>query len=296
MLFRRLSLIPVLATAVALSSCSMLGGSDDSTEFAAPFTTVNAKDDAGNSDADGDAEPDAAESTKTKDGRNPEDFAVDEATMDTFGVKTAGLECFIQPPGDDNDVLISCDFEFNDPPLMPALDNPEYQSNSVAYRSGYGFKPAVRLGGEPIPMVDLEAGESVDIEGITVEAESDTKATVTYKGHHFTYDGGEYYSDTFPPTKDDYGYADRGVVCGEYIHPGGDRGYIYVVEDGTNCDTAKTVLADYKESDAYADREAATIDGWDCRYHRLPAWSDKKDPRLGCSSDEGYFMVFIPAR
>lgn len=292
MLFSRASLVPILAGAMVVSSCSMLGESEDSGSLAAPFTTINS----GETSTAESTGPKASQSVKAKDGRDPEDFAVEDADIESYGVKSAGIECLIQPEKTDDGAYISCDFEFNDPPLMPEVGGRDFRSNSVGYKSGKGFSPLVRYGGETIPMVELKGGESVELGDVLVEAESDTKVTVNYDGHYSTYDGGEYFSDTFPPTKDANGNADVGVVCGEYIHPGGDRGYIYSVEDGTNCDTAKAVLASYKESDAYSDRGAADIDGWNCRYHRLEGWPESEGERLGCSSAAGYFMVFIPER
>lgn len=193
-----------------------------------------------------------------------------------------------------------CSVGFENPPILPDPENPQWEANMVSYIEGAGFFPkGVVDAGDQVPSQQLEEGEKVDINGVIFEAPSADEFTVQVQDHHFTVkDGGQFSADTYPLKPDTNGYAPVGTVCGETDTNFG-RQKVFVQTDGTNCTTAMEIVDKYvnyewdiKEVNT---RGILELDGWKCS-HREPEFVETPNPyarRIHCEDLSGIGRVIL---
>ncbi|WP_141750583.1 hypothetical protein [Corynebacterium sp. HMSC062A03] len=193
-----------------------------------------------------------------------------------------------------------CFVGFENPPILPDPENPQWEANMVSYKEGAGFFPkGVVDAGDQVPSQQLEEGEKVDIDGVVFEAPNADEFTVRVQDHHFTVkDGGQFSADTYPLKPDSNGYAPVGTICGE-VDTNFGREKVFVQTDGTNCTTAMDIVNKYfnyewdiKEQNS---RGILELDGWKCSY-REPEYIDMPDPdarRLHCGDLSGNGRVIL---
>ena len=243
------------------------------------------------------AEAASATSEKKSGQRSADEFLnapLDHSTMDSYGVTNAdgSSGCMVIP---DND-HVSCRLAFNDPPLVPQVGMPTWESNGLNYEADTGFSPAAFVGGEYRTAGALQPGESVDIEGVTFEALADGGLKGTKDGHEFTISGsGEYHSDTFPPKPAADGTARVGTVCGQANPMGNQDFLVYVAQDGTNCNEAMAALDEYKDAEKGGQALIVPVsNGWGCSVAALDGQPDTPENRhFTCSADNGQQRVVL---
>ena len=194
----------------------------------------------------------------------------------------------------------TCLVGFDNPPIVPDPENPQWEANMVIFKDGAGFFPSgVVDPGDVVPPQLLEEGEKVDINGVVFEAPSADEFTVQVQGHHFTVkDGGQFSADTYPLEPDSNGYAPVGAVCGEADTNFG-RQKVFVQTDGTNCTTAMDIVDKYvnyewdiKEVNT---RGILELDGWKCS-HKEPEFVETPNPyarRIHCEDLSGTGRVIL---
>lgn len=193
-----------------------------------------------------------------------------------------------------------CSVGFENPPILPDPENPQWEANMVSFKDGAGFFPnGVVDPGDQVPSQQLGEGEKVEIDGVIFEAPNADEFTVRVQDHHFTVkDGGQFSADTYPLKPDSNGYAPVGTICGEVDTIFG-REKVFVQTDGTNCTTAMDIVNKYfnyewdiKERNS---RGILELDGWKCSY-REPEYIDMPDPdarRLRCGDLSGNGRVIL---
>ena len=195
----------------------------------------------------------------------------------------------------------SCYLRIDSPPILPDPEKLPWKANIATYDEKVGFVPASLVdGGDAVPTTALNAGERVDIEGMTFEAPSEGEFTVTFKGHQFTVnDKGEFVSDAYPFEQDSNGYGQVGTVCGELDAGNLGRQKVYAQVDGTNCRKAMDVLDQYVNHEWTMEernsRGILKIDGWKCSVTE-PEILQMPDPdarRLQCRDLSGTSRVIL---
>lgn len=305
-----LSLLSLPLLAAGLVACS----SDEGTEASPTFERVpesGAGSTSVDSSADESSDVQSSESDSSSKGkssklkeRDAEDFRATGFRFEQSGTVAWGVA------SPDNKVSCglyedsekpSCYLGIDSPPILPDSENPQWKANIVTYDEKVGFVPASLVdGGDAVPTTALNAGERVDIEGMTFEAPSEGEFTVTFKGHQFTVnDKGEFVSDTYPFEQDSNGYGQVGTVCGELEAGKLGRQKVYAQVDGTNCRKAMDVLDQYVNHEWTMEemnsRGILEVDGWKCSVTE-PDMLEMPDPdarRLQCRDLSGTSRVIL---
>lgn len=193
-----------------------------------------------------------------------------------------------------------CSVGFENPPILPDPENPQWEANMVSFKDGAGFFPnGVVDAGDQVPSQQLGEGEKVEIDGVVFEAPSADEFTVQAQGHQFTVkDGGQFSADTYPFKPDSNGYAPVGTVCGEADTNFG-RQKVFVQTDGTNCTTAMDIVDKYVNYEWKAEevntRGFLKLDGWECA-HKEPEFVETPNPyarRIHCEDLSGTGRVIL---
>ncbi|MDO5032247.1 hypothetical protein [Corynebacterium sp.] len=192
------------------------------------------------------------------------------------------MRCFVQA----NEKAPICDVDYADPPYVPQVGLPEWRANSVGFSESRGFYPSVKMGGEPVDYITLNAGEAVRIGDKDFLADKDGTFSVNYEGHHFKVAGGEYYSDTFPQKPDSTGKASPGTMCGEVTPSGNEHGWVYAAAEGTNCP------AGLEAASQYAAGGSRLQGSWQCRTGVLEGWPKDSERRRMCTNGEQAVVIF----
>lgn len=305
-----LSLLSLPLLAAGLVACS----SDEGTEASPTFERVpesGAGSTSVDSSADESSDVQSSESDSLSKGkssklkeRDAEDFRATGFRFEQSGTVAWGVA------SPDNKVSCglyedsekpSCYLGIDSPPILPDPENLPWKANIVTYDEKVGFVPASLVdGGDAVPTTALNAGERVDIEGMTFEAPSEGEFTVTFKGHQFTVnDKGEFVSDTYPFEQDSNGYGQVGTVCGELEAGKLGRQKVYAQVDGTNCRKAMDVLDQYVNHEWTMEemnsRGILEVDGWKCSVTE-PDMLEMPDPdarRLKCRDLSGTSRVIL---
>ncbi|MCQ9331598.1 hypothetical protein NQ028_07375 [Corynebacterium phoceense] len=289
----------VIGMALVVSACSS-GTSEPvtSTVVVQPSESVSASASSEATPAPSSTAKAAPATSEKKSGqRSADEFLnapLSHSTMNSYGVTNAdgSSGCMVIP---DND-HVSCRLAFNDPPLVPQVGMPIWESNGLNYEADTGFSPAAFVGGEYRTAGSLQPGESVDIEGVTFEALADGGLKGTKDGHEFTISGsGEYHSDTFPPKPAADGTARVGTVCGQANPIGNQDFLVYVAQDGTNCNEAMAALDEYTDAEKGGQALIAPVsNGWGCSFAALDGQPDTPENRhFTCSADNGQQRVVL---
>ena len=309
-----LSLLSLPLLAAGLVACS----SDEGTEATPTFERVpesgaegtstgsSADDssDAQSSESDSDSDSSSkGKSSKLKE-RDAEDFRATGFRFEQSGTVAWGVASPDNKVGcglyEDSEIP-SCYLRIDSPPILPDPEKLPWKANIATYDEKVGFVPASLVdGGDAVPTTALNAGERVDIEGMTFEAPSEGEFTVTFKGHQFTVnDKGEFVSDTYPFEQDSNGYGQVGTVCGELDAGNLGRQKVYAQVDGTNCRKAMDVLDQYVNHEWTMEernsRGILKIDGWKCSVTE-PEILQMPDPdarRLQCRDLSGTSRVIL---
>ena len=309
-----LSLLSLPLLAAGLVACS----SDEGTEATPTFERVpesgaegtstgsSADDssDAQSSESDSDSDSSSkGKSSKLKE-RDAEDFRATGFRFEQSGTVAWGVASPDNKVGcglyEDSEIP-SCYLRIDSPPILPDPEKLPWKANIATYDEKVGFVPASLVdGGDAVPTTALNAGERVDIEGMTFEAPSEGEFTVTFKGHQFTVnDKGEFVSDAYPFEQDSNGYGQVGTVCGELDAGNLGRQKVYAQVDGTNCRKAMDVLDQYVNHEWTMEernsRGILKIDGWKCSVTE-PEILQMPDPdarRLQCRDLSGTSRVIL---
>ena len=309
-----LSLLSLPLLAAGLVACS----SDEGTEATPTFERVpesgaegtstgsSADDssDAQSSESDSDSDSSSkGKSSKLKE-RDAEDFRATGFRFEQSGTVAWGVASPDNKVGcglyEDSEIP-SCYLRIDSPPILPDPEKLPWKANIATYDEKVGFVPASLVdGGDAVPTTALNAGERVDIEGMTFEAPSEGEFTVTFKGHQFTVnDKGEFVSDAYPFEQDSNGYGQVGTVCGELDAGNLGRQKVYAQVDGTNCRKAMDVLDKYVNHEWTMEemnsRGILEIDGWKCSVTE-PDILQMPDPdarRLQCRDLSGTSRVIL---
>ena len=309
-----LSLLSLPLLAAGLVACS----SDEGTEATPTFERVpesgaegtstgsSADDssDAQSSESDSDSDSSSkGKSSKLKE-RDAEDFRATGFRFEQSGTVAWGVASPDNKVGcglyEDSEIP-SCYLRIDSPPILPDPEKLPWKANIATYDEKVGFVPASLVdGGDAVPTTALNAGERVDIEGMTFEAPSEGEFTVTFKGHQFTVnDKGEFVSDAYPFEQDSNGYGQVGTVCGELDAGNLGRQKVYAQVDGTNCRKAMDVLDQYVNHERTMEernsRGILKIDGWKCSVTE-PEILQMPDPdarRLQCRDLSGTSRVIL---
>lgn len=307
-----LLLLPLLAA--GLVACS----SDEGTEATPTFERVpesgaegtstgssaDESSDVQSSESDSDSDSSSkGKSSKLKE-RDAEDFRATGFRFEQSGMVAWGVASPDNKVGcglyEDSEIP-SCYLRIDSPPILPDPEKLPWKANIATYDEKVGFVPASLIdGGDAVPTTALNAGERVDIEGMTFEAPSEREFTVTFKGHQFTVnDKGEFVSDTYPFEQDSNGYGQVGTVCGELEAGKLGRQKVYAQVDGTNCRKAMDVLDQYVNHEWTMEemnsRGLLKIDGWKCSVTE-PDMLQMPDPdarRLKCQDLSGISRVIL---
>ncbi|WP_408932505.1 hypothetical protein ACKFRM_04620 [Corynebacterium sp. YSMAA1_1_D6] len=309
-----LSLLSLPLLAAGLVACS----SDEGTEASPTFERVpesgaeststdssaDESSDVQSSESDSDSDSSSkGKSSKLKE-RDAEDFRATGFRFEQSGTVAWGVASPDNKVGcglyEDSEIP-SCYLRIDSPPILPDPEKLPWKANIATYDEKVGFVPASLVdGGDAVPTTALNAGERVDIEGMTFEAPSEGEFTVTFKGHQFTVnDKGEFVSDAYPFEQDSNGYGQVGTVCGELDAGNLGRQKVYAQVDGTNCRKAMDVLDQYVNHEWTMEernsRGILKIDGWKCSVTE-PDILQMPDPdarRLQCRDLSGTSRVIL---
>ena len=309
-----LSLLSLPLLAAGLVACS----SDERTEASPTFERVpesGAESTSTDSSADDSSDVQSSESDSDSDSsskgkssklkeRDAEDFRATGFRFEQSGTVAWGVASPDNKVGcglyEDSEIP-SCYLRIDSPPILPDPEKLPWKANIATYDEKVGFVPASLVdGGDAVPTTALNAGERVDIEGMTFEAPSEGEFTVTFKGHQFTVnDKGEFVSDAYPFEQDSNGYGQVGTVCGELDAGNLGRQKVYAQVDGTNCRKAMDVLDQYVNHEWTMEernsRGILKIDGWKCSVTE-PDILQMPDPdarRLQCRDLSGTSRVIL---
>ena len=305
-----LSLLSLPLLAAGLVACS----SDEGTEASPTFERVpesGAGSTSVDSSADESSDVQSSESDSSSKGkssklkeRDAEDFRATGFRFEQSGTVAWGVASPDNKVGcglyEDSEIP-SCYLRIDSPPILPDPEKLPWKANIATYDEKVGFVPASLVdGGDAVPTTALNAGERVDIEGMTFEAPSEGEFTVTFKGHQFTVnDKGEFVSDTYPFEQDSNGYGQVGTVCGELEAGKLGRQKVYAQVDGTNCRKAMDVLDQYVNHEWTMEemnsRGILEVDGWKCSVTE-PDMLEMPDPdarRLKCRDLSGTSRVIL---
>ena len=309
-----LSLLSLPLLAAGLVACS----SDERTEASPTFERVpesGAESTSTDSSADDSSDVQSSESDSDSDSsskgkssklkeRDAEDFRATGFRFEQSGTVAWGVASPDNKVGcglyEDSEIP-SCYLRIDSPPILPDPEKLPWKANIATYDEKVGFVPASLVdGGDAVPTTALNAGERVDIEGMTFEAPSEGEFTVTFKGHQFTVnDKGEFVSDAYPFEQDSNGYGQVGTVCGELDAGNLGRQKVYAQVDGTNCRKAMDVLDQYVNHEWTMEernsRGILKIDGWKCSVTE-PEILQMPDPdarRLQCRDLSGTSRVIL---
>lgn len=309
-----LSLLSLPLLTAGLVACS----SDEGTEASPTFERVpesgaeststdssaDESSDVQSSESDSDSDSSSkGKSSKLKE-RDAEDFRATGFRFEQSGTVAWGVASPDNKVGcglyEDSEIP-SCYLRIDSPPILPDPEKLPWKANIATYDEKVGFVPASLVdGGDAVPTTALNAGERVDIEGMTFEAPSEGEFTVTFKGHQFTVnDKGEFVSDAYPFEQDSNGYGQVGTVCGELDAGNLGRQKVYAQVDGTNCRKAMDVLDQYVNHEWTMEernsRGILKIDGWKCSVTE-PDILQMPDPdarRLQCRDLSGTSRVIL---
>ena len=309
-----LSLLSLPLLAAGLVACSSDEGTEASPTFervpesgAESTSTDSSADDSSDvqsSESDSDSDSSSkGKSSKLKE-RDAEDFRATGFRFEQSGTVAWGVASPDNKVGcglyEDSEIP-SCYLRIDSPPILPDPEKLPWKANIATYDEKVGFVPASLVdGGDAVPTTALNAGERVDIEGMTFEAPSEGEFTVTFKGHQFTVnDKGEFVSDAYPFEQDSNGYGQVGTVCGELDAGNLGRQKVYAQVDGTNCRKAMDVLDQYVNHEWTMEernsRGILKIDGWKCSVTE-PEILQMPDPdarRLQCRDLSGTSRVIL---